>query len=385
MTRLYQAMRQCTQPIDEMTVYLNQVYATKRFSFGTWTSRQHIFLSVKAGGQAGYGENIITVNQPEVSLNQWCEWLRQLKGRPVGEAFLYLREHLDSWQDRMTEMTEMCLIDLAGKLVGERANALLGLSGAAPVNGAFVILSDDVAFVEQQAQWAKRNHRAQVMKVKLFGDTDVDEAVIGAVRRHCPQESTYLLGDVNCGYRTHGQTVSVEQIAEQLCRLHGAGLNACEDPAFLEIQEWVHLQKLVQPLALIPDYPLRPSRVSVNTIVKGMGSVYNIHPGSAGSVVDAVALARKIRELGAELMIGDDSLIGPGCSIWQQLGVGLGASWIEATEKQGESDAYYQAVCSLPTDSRQNPIVPNNACAGFGIILNEEALRQAADRVYQIA
>ena len=56
-----------------------------------------------------------------------------------------------------------------------------------------------------------------------------------------------------------------------------------------------------------------------------MGRIYNIHPDSAGSIVDAVVLAGRIRELGAGLMIGDDSLVGPSASIWQQLACGLGA------------------------------------------------------------
>ena len=53
-----------------------------------------------------------------------------------------------------------------------------------------------------------------------------------------------------------------------------------------------------------------------------MGRIYNIHPDSAGSIIDAVALAGRIRELGGGAMVGDDSLVGPSATIWQQLAVG---------------------------------------------------------------
>lgn len=85
-------------------------------------------------------------------------------------------------------------------------------------------------------------------------------------------------------------------------QLREAGLDACEDPAFLEIPEWVELQKRVAPLQLIPDYPMRGSRDSIKRICRGMGGIYNIHPDSAGSIIDAVILAGRIRELGAGLM-----------------------------------------------------------------------------------
>ena len=65
--------------ITEASLYLHQVHATRKFSFGTWTSRQHVFVSIKAGEETGYGENIVSVNQPEVSLEDWKAWLQDLE------------------------------------------------------------------------------------------------------------------------------------------------------------------------------------------------------------------------------------------------------------------------------------------------------------------
>ena len=104
-----------------------------------------------------------------------------------------------------------------------------------------------------------------------------------------------------------------------------------------------------------------------------MGGIYNIHPDSSGSIIDAIMLAGKIYETGAELMIGDDSLIGPAATVWQQIAIGLGAKWVEATEKENESKFYYNALKSIPTDSRSNPISVK-PCYGFGIYPDENKM-----------
>lgn len=381
MMKSYQEVK---ETITEAALYLNQVRATRKFSFGTWTSRQHVFVSIKAGSETGYGENIISVNQPDISLEQWKLWLDELVGMSVGDAITYLRNHLDVWQDRMTEMTEMALVDLWGKIEKKSALELLELSGKDPVCGVYVILSDDMKVVEEKVTYAISCGKTRFIKVKLFGNEDLDCQVIGMVRKYLSRNETYLIGDVNCGYRPEGTEKDLGEIIQSMKRLYEAGLDACEDPAFLGLEEWTKLQEQVHPLSLIPDYPMRPSRIARETIVEGMGDCYNIHPGSAASIIDAISLAERIRQLGADLMIGDDSLVGPGCTIWQQMAIGLSAQWVEATEKEEDSDFYYECVESLPTDSHTNPIAYNANHYGFGIYLNEKKLAEAADQVVYV-
>lgn len=369
--------------IDSVRLYLKNIFAEKHFSFGTWTSRQHVIISISACGKAGFAESILSINTPDASLKPWQEQLGFLKGRNVGDALKRLRAQQGSWQEQLIEMTEMALIDLVGKLTGKSANFLLGLTQLYPVCGVHVILSDNLEEVEESARWAKENGKARFIKVKLFGKNQLDCNVIRTVRSICPPEETYLIGDVNCGYRTEKESVPLQEIVRNLNSLYSAGLNACEDPAFLQQEEWVRLQEECAPLEIIPDYPMRPSRRSIREICAGMGRIYNIHPDSAGSIVDAVVLAGRIRELGAGLMIGDDSLVGPSASIWQQLASGLGARWVEATEKRKESDFYYRCVNSLATDSGRNPI-PITLRDGFGINLDEERLAGEADRMAEI-
>lgn len=83
---------------------------------------------------------------------------------------------------------------------------------------------------------------------------------------------------------------------------------------------------MVGDLTLIPDAPMRPARKGINTIAHGMGRIYNLYPSTMGSLTHMAKLANRIRAIGANVMIGDDNLVGPACTAWQQIAVGLGAT-----------------------------------------------------------
>ena len=370
--------------IESIELYLYNINAKKSFSFGTWTSRQQSYIRIVAQGHCGYGEEVIAVNNPEVTLDEWGTTLSSLKGKTIPEAFDIVRKNINHWEDRLSEITEMALIDLSGKLLQKSALELLDFDCKNPIHGVYVILSDDPVDVEEKTKWAVANNRATFIKVKLFGDNDLDNAIVSAVRKHA-NKSTYLIGDVNGGYLPKNSAyVSNDVIAPQLIRLHNSGLDACEDPAYIDNQEWVKLQQMVGELALIPDYPMRPAGVIKDNFIEGMGDIYNIHPGCTGSVIDAIALAYRIRESGAKLMIGDDSLVGMGCSIWQQIAIGLSANWVEATEKEKESDLYYDMLEKMHTVTVSGKISLEEPIHGFGIYLNDEKLKENADKYYKI-
>ena len=359
--------------IEEARLCLKSVEVNQHFSFGTWTSRQHLFLVLRAGNESGYGECVISVNNPEVSLDESHNNTNMLKGLSIKEAFSLLRTKRGVFPENIVEMAEMALIDLAGKCLKKSALDILGLKERKQVCGVYVILSDNPEEVANKTVFAIANKKSEFIKVKLFGDVELDKKIIKAVRGNSKNNDTFIIGDVNGGYKNKGEEISLESIAICLKALREAGLDACEDPAYIDNEEWVELQRQVPDLPLIPDYPLRPSRESVNKILPGMGGIYNIHPDSSGSIIDAVTLAKRIYEIGARLMIGDDSLIGPAATVWQQIAIGLGAEWVEATEKEKESRFYYSAVEDIPTDSRSNPISVK-PCYGFGIYIDEKKL-----------
>ncbi len=366
------------EKIISINLYLKNIYGVKHFSFGTWSSRQHVIIAIHAGQYTGFAESIFSINTPNASLEPWKEYVSSLVNIEVSKALINNRNMRGKWQEQLVEMIEIALIDLIGKIKKVPAIRLLELDEQKVPFGVHVILSDDLEEVKESTKWAVENGKSSYIKVKLFGKNDLDCNIIRSVREICDREHTYLIGDVNCGYRMEKVENSLEYIEENLIRLYNAGLDACEDPAYLKQDEWVELQKRVTPLAIIPDYPLRPARESIKKICKGMGNIYNIHPDSAGSLIDAVILAKHIKNFCAKVMIGDDSLVGASATVWQQIAYGIGAVWVEATEKRNDSDFYYKCVRELATDSSKNPI-SINLLSGFGIDLDEEILSREAD------
>lgn len=379
---LWTGLAGCQAPVESIRLYLIQVEAVKKFSFGTWTSRQHVFFEFCAGGHSGWAENILSTNRPDADTHLWEQKLQALIGLPVAKALDWTHSQVGQWDSRLSEAAEAALIDLGGKLTDQNALELLGLPGRAPIYGVHVILSDDIAFVRSQARWALENNRSRYIKVKLFGDPALDVAVIRAVREECPREKTFLIGDVNCGYQTDESAPGNAKLLENLHALYAAGLDACEDPAGMQAETWVQIQKQAGGLSLIPDVPMRPAAEAARSLLPGMGGIYNIHPGCTASILDALVLARRIQQTGAKLMIGDDSLIGPGCTIWQQLAAGLCADWVEATEKAGESDFYLQAVRQSAT-AQTNPIAIR-MLPGFGLQLDAERIAASAVSIARI-
>lgn len=371
--RVLKELSQLNVSIEETRLYLKSVDVNQHFSFGIWKNRQHLFLAIRAGGESGYGECVISVNNPDVSLSESYNNIGMLKGLNIKDAFSLLRAKRGVFPENIVEMAEMALIDLAGKCMKKSALDILGLKERKPINGVYVILSDNPDDVAEKTRFAVANKKAEFIKVKLFGDVELDKKIIKAVKDNSETYGTFIIGDVNGGYKNKGEEKTLESIGVRLKALKASGLDACEDPAYISNEEWVELQRLVPDLPLIPDYPLRPSREAIKTILPGMGGIYNIHPDSSGSIIDAIMLAGKIYETGAELMIGDDSLIGPAATVWQQIAIGLGAKWVEATEKENESKFYYNALKSIPTDSRSNPISVKS-CYGFGIYPDENKM-----------
>ncbi|MEK8129509.1 enolase C-terminal domain-like protein [Paenibacillus filicis] len=378
---IMERLDQVTEPIRSIELYRYDVNVQRNFSHGAWTNRIHGFIRISAGDKQGWGENIIAVNREELDIAEWLSPLQDLIGMTIGQAVRVVMSRLEELGSKRAEMVETALLDLAGKLLGQPALALLGLGGTEPVPGLFCILENDPEAVKERARQSRDQGYRTHLKVKLFGDTALDKTVIEAARSVMGPD-TFIVGDVNDGYRPKKSEESLEGLAAALRVLHEAGLNACEDPASLTVPQWIELQREAGALELLPDAPLRPAVEAVHTAVPGMGGIYNIHPGCAGSLIHAAELAAKIQGFGARLMIGDDSLVGPACTVWQQLAIGLSADWVEALEKPGESDAFEACVTAQATSRTSDGRVSMDTGApGFGLELDEERLR-ACSRDY---
>ena len=81
-------------------------------------------------------------------------------------------------------------------------------------------------------------------------------------------------------------------------------------------------------------------------------------------------------------MVGDASLIGPACPVWQQLAIVLEADWVEAIEKPQENDLFQQCLVRRPVmRSADGRFKLDKPLAGFGVEINVEKLAQLAFEV----
>lgn len=374
------ALLDATETVASIEVYVVNVDVERHFSFGTWHNRQHVWLRIEAGGASGWGEQIASTNNPDVDPAAWRPELAELKGLPAGEALRRVRERRGEWPRDATEAAEMALLDATGRLAGVPVLDALGLEGREPVPGLFCILEEDPQAAARQARVSLEQNLKTHAKVKVFGETVKDTAVIRAVRE-VMGPGAYLTADANGGYGTP-EPADLPLLAGKLMALRAAGLDACEDPARMTNELWVELQEMLPDLALLPDSPVRPAWKAVETLLPGMGRIYNMHPGCMGSVVDTVPLGRRIKdEFGARLMVGDQSLVGPACTAWQQVAVGLGAAWVEAIEKPQESDLLQRATRACAT--RRMPDGRFGIASlrpGFGLDLELDVLRENCAR-----
>jgi len=362
--------------ISQIELYRLDVTKERHFSHGTWKNRQHVILKISAGNQMGWSEAIASKNTPDLDICKWGNFLEEIKGLTISEAFLYLKDSRNRkpWTKRELEFVEMALLDLSGRLQGKPAVELLGLTGKEPVYGTFCVLEEKPELAAKQAQLALEQNLKTHIKVKLFGKEELDRKLIKAVRKVVGPEA-FVIADPNRGYKSWK---NLDELARTLVNLYNSGIDACEDPSILSNEQWIILQQKVGDLALIPDSNLRPAWESVNTALPNMGEYYNFHPACMGNFFDMVKLGAKVKDWGHDVMIGDASLIGPACTAWQQIAIGLGASWVEALEKPQESETFLKCIVTKATYQQNDGRFAMKLKPGFGLEVDEKLLKEKA-------
>ena len=365
--------------IDGIELYGVQVNAERRWSDEVQKGRMHVFIRFAGGGKSGWAEMNFGQTAPgaeglETSVAR-VRWFGELKGRTPAEAIAFLAAHQEKLDRGGLEAAEMAVLDLGGRLIGKPATEILGLTATNPIPGLFCILTDDPRKVREEARRSLEQNLRTHLKVHLYGKTDVDVAVVKAAREVMGPDA-YIGGDVNRGYRRKASDRPVDDIVAALTALRDAGLSACEDPAAMSNEQWSEVQRRVGSLDLIPDYPMRPAWKGKLTMDPSMGRIFNLHPNCMGSVIETVELGRVIQRHGKKLMVGDASLVGPACSAWQQVAIGLGADWVEAIEKPQENSVFQQCVQTNPVQrTADGRFVVGEHLPGFGVEINVERLK----------
>jgi len=366
------------QRVDSVSLFLINVTKARNFSHSVWYNRQHVFLKIQSGNHIGWAEALVNKNDLDFDIASWGTFLKELQNLKLEEAIEYVRNKFlrGTWNAKQCEPALIALYDLVGKVTNKPTIQLWGLEGRNPVPGLFCILEKEVELALKQAEIAKEQKLASHVKVKMFGISSVDLALTTALRDSFGKE-TFLMADANRGYKTWA---SIDELAKILKGLQAEGLDAMEDPAELTSEQWIALQSKVGDFSLIPDRPMRPAYKALDLFNPQMGDYFNIHPDTMGTFEEAIELGRRILASDRGLMIGDSSLIGPACTFWQQLAIGLGASWVEAIEKPHESEVFAKCVKQMSTRINNKGMSEiTKLRPGFGIEMDETKLEKMAD------
>jgi L-alanine-DL-glutamate epimerase-like enolase superfamily enzyme len=371
------------EKITKIELFRYDINIPRYFSWGTWHNRQHLFIKISSGEFYGWTETPASKNNPDFKPTAWVDYLKQFKGLTIGEAqkLLASEQVLGSKRSlKMLESLDMGLLDLSGRLQNKSAIELLGLNGTKPVPGLYCILDKDEKKVREEAAKSIEQNLGHHMKFKMYGDEAVDMKLLQTIRDVLGLEAV-VISDVNKGYK---KWQSLDELKGVLDRFKDNGLNAMEDPANLKPKEWVQLQKMVGELTLIPDAPMRPAWKGIKTMQKGMGHIFNLHPSTMGSLTHTAQLAQKVKDIGAKVMIGDDSLVGPACSAWQQIAIGVGATWVEAIEKKEDSKIYLECLQSAATKKESNGYYSFKSAPGFGLELDTDRLKKVSELYIEV-
>ncbi|WP_397445725.1 enolase C-terminal domain-like protein [Polaribacter sp. R77954] len=371
------------EKITKIEIFRYDINIPRYFSWGTWHNRQHLFIKISAGDFYGWTETPASKNNPDFKPTAWVKYLEQFKGLTLGEAqkLLASEQVLGSKRSlKMLESLDMALLDVSGRLQNKSAVELLGLTATNPVPGLYCILDKDEKKVREEAKKSIEQNLAHHLKFKMYGDEAVDIKLLKTIRDVLGDDAV-VISDVNKGYK---KWQSLDELKGILDRFKANGLNAIEDPAHLKTKQWIELQEMVGELTLIPDAPMRPSWKGINTMQKGMGHIYNLHPSTMGSLTHTAKLAHKIQEIGAKVMIGDDSLVGPACSAWQQIAIGVGATWVEAIEKKEDSKIYLECLQSAATKKESNGYYSFKPAPGFGLELDTDRLKKVSELYIEV-
>lgn len=364
-----------TSKIDAIELFRYDINTPLYFSFGTWYNRQHIFMKISSGNYSGWSEIPATVNNPELNIAEWGNYLKLFKGLTLNKAF----EVLKSFQKKGTEYSfknlefiEMGLLDLLGKVKELPVVEILDLKGRKPIPGLFTILDNNIEKVKEKAQNSIAQKLDSHVKIKMYGNQILDAKILKTVRGVLGTDAI-IISDPNYGYK---DWKNLDELAQIILRHKENDLYAMEDPSDMTMGQWAKLQKKVGDFMLIPDVPLRPAWKGVDVVFEGMGKAYNLHPSAMGSFKYAVELSKKIKSFGGKVMIGDDSLIGPACNAWQQIAIGAEALWVEAIEKKGDSNDYLGCIESKASYQNDKGYFGFEPKPGFGLELNMKKLKR---------
>lgn len=191
---------------------------------------------------------------------------------------------------------DCALWDLEARCTSKSVSDLLGLKEPRPVETMVTVAAGSV---EEMAASARAHADASFLKLKVTGE-DEDVARVQAVRSARPDAR--LAVDANQGYRRAGLEAALPAFVE-------AGVCLLEQP--LPVGEEQALAGLDSPIPIVAD----ESVLALDDIeaLAGIFDVINIKLDKCGGLTEGLAMLRKSRELGLQVMVGN--MVGTSLSV----------------------------------------------------------------------
>jgi L-alanine-DL-glutamate epimerase-like enolase superfamily enzyme len=165
-----------------------------------------------------------------------------------------------------------------------------GLNALNPLVTTFTLGADDP---EIMAEGARKYAQARSLKVKLTGDLEVDTARVRAVR--AARRDVWMGVDANQGY-------SIDVLPTLIGELVRADVALLEQP--LPRGREADLQGFRSPIPIAADESAPPTLEDLPALL-GRFNIVNIKLDKCGGLTEGLAMARKARELGLGVMVGN--------------------------------------------------------------------------------
>ncbi len=184
---------------------------------------------------------------------------------------------------------DCALWELESQRRGEPVWKLAGLEGVRPLLTTFTVGADEPAVM---AERAAAYVQARALKLKLTGEAELDRERVRAVRARCPD--AWIGVDANQGY-------TAETLPALLPALMEAGVSLLEQPcARGRESELDHIERVLPFAADESILDLAELEARHRNF-----DVINIKLDKCGGLTEGLLMARRARELGKQVMVGN--------------------------------------------------------------------------------
>jgi L-Ala-D/L-Glu epimerase len=276
---------------------------TFTISRGSKTEAQVLTISIRRGGQVGWGECV-----PYARYGESLDSVRaQIEALPEGITRPQLKDALPPGAAR--NAVDCALWDLEAKQAGKRVWQLAGLEAPGPVVSAFTL---SLAPPEEMLLAAAANAHRPILKIKLGTPDDMPR--VEAVRKGA-QWSTIIV-DANEGWTPEIYT----DLAPHLIRL---GVALVEQPFPADADDM--LAEIARPLPVCADESCH-DRLSLLGLM-GKYDFVNLKLDKTGGLTEALAARAAAQKMKLGVMVG--CMVGSSLAIAPAVLLAQGAAWTD--------------------------------------------------------